>query len=150
MTQQKENTPVLYLTSMNGIFDRKTITVPLYPDVIPIGRQTNAKTLPTLFNGYFDSKVLSRAHAEVWADRNGKIWIRDIKSFNGTFVNGHRLSQENEDSDPYELHEQDMLELGIDIFSEDQKTNVYYKVAAYVEHTGFLRFAPEIGSERSR
>jgi hypothetical protein len=93
--------------------------------------------VPTPINGFFDSKVLSRQHAEIWADRNGKIWIRDVKSSNGTFVNGQRLSQENKDSDPHELREQDMLELGIDIVSEDQKTVVHHKVAARVEHAGF-------------
>lgn len=88
-------------------------------------------------NGYFDSKVLSRQHAEIWAEKpSGKIWIRDVKSSNGTFVNGQRLSQENRDSDPHELREQDMLELGIDIVSEDQKTIVHHKVAARVEHAG--------------
>jgi hypothetical protein len=122
---------------MNGTFERKTITVPFYPDVLRIGRQTNNKTIPTPLNGYFDSKVLSRQHAEIWADRQGKIWIRDVKSSNGTFVNGQRLSQENKDSDPHELREQDMLELGIDIVSEDQKTVVHHKVAARVEHAGF-------------
>lgn len=121
---------------MNGTFDRKTINVPFYPDVLRIGRQTNNKTVPTPLNGYFDSKVLSRQHAEIWADRNGKIWIRDVKSSNGTFVNGQRLSPENRDSDPHELREQDMLELGIDIVSEDQKTIVHHKVAARVEHAG--------------
>jgi hypothetical protein len=121
---------------MNGTFERKTITVPFFPDVLRIGRQTNNKTIPTPFNGYFDSKVLSRQHAEIWADRNGKVWIRDVKSSNGTFVNGQRLSQENRDSDPHELREQDTLELGIDIVSEDQKTIVHRKVAARVEHAG--------------
>jgi len=131
-------TPVLYLTPMNGTFERKTITVPYYPDVVKIGRQTNNKSIPTQFNGFFDSKVLSRSHAEVWADKSGKIFIRDIKSSNGTFVNGHRLSQENKDSDPHELRDQDMLELGIDIVSEDQKTVMHHKVAARVEHAGFM------------
>lgn len=121
---------------MNGTFERKTITVPFFPDVLRIGRQTNNKTIPTPLNGYFDSKVLSRQHAEVWADRQGKIWIRDVKSSNGTFVNGSRLSQENRDSEPHELRESDMLELGIDIVSEDQKTIVHHKVAARVEHAG--------------
>lgn len=134
--QQPESTAILYLIPMNGTFERKTISVPFYPDVVKIGRQTNNKTQPTPLNGYFDSKVLSRQHAEVWADRNGKIWIRDVKSSNGTFVNGQRLSQENRDSDPHELREQDMLELGIDIVSEDQKTIVHHKVAARVEHAG--------------
>jgi pSer/pThr/pTyr-binding forkhead associated (FHA) protein len=135
--RQNEQAAVLYLTPMNGTFERKTINVPFYPDVLRIGRQTNNKTVPTPTNGFFDSKVLSRQHAEIWADRNGKIWIRDVKSSNGTFVNGQRLSQENKDSDPHELREQDMLELGIDIVSEDQKTVVHHKVAARVEHAGF-------------
>ena len=130
--------PVLYLLSMNGTFERKTSSVPHYPDSMRIGRQTNQKTLPTPANGYFDSKVLSRQHAEIWSDRNGKVWIRDIKSSNGTFVNGARLSPENRDSEPHELQSQDHLELGIDIVSEDQKTVVHHKVAAKVEHAGYL------------
>ncbi|KAI1408236.1 hypothetical protein F5Y13DRAFT_112416 [Hypoxylon sp. FL1857] len=132
------NQPVLYLLSMNGTFERKTISVPFSPDTLRIGRQTNAKTVPTPINGFFDSKVLSRQHAEIWADRQGKIWIRDVKSSNGTFVNGTRLSQENRESEPHELQTGDHLELGIDIVSEDQKTVVHHKVSAKVEHAGFL------------
>jgi pSer/pThr/pTyr-binding forkhead associated (FHA) protein len=133
-----EPSPVLYLLSMNGTFERKTIQVPYFPETMRIGRQTNAKTVPTPANGFFDSKVLSRQHAEIWADRNGKVWIRDVRSSNGTFVNGARLSAENRDSEPHELQSQDHLELGIDIVSEDQKTVVHHKVAAKVEHSGFL------------
>jgi len=136
--QSNDGNPVLYLLSMNGTFERKTISVPYYPDNLRIGRQTNAKTVPTPTNGFFDSKVLSRQHAEIWADRSGKVWIRDVRSSNGTFVNGTRLSAENRDSEPHELQSQDHLELGIDIVSEDQKTVVHHKVAAKVEHAGFL------------
>ena len=137
-----EGAAVLHLLPMNGTFERKTITVPFFPEVLRIGRQTNNRTVPSPTNGYFDSKVLSRQHAEIWSDRqSGKIWIRDVKSSNGTFVNGQRLSQENKDSDPHELREADMLELGIDIVSEDQKTVVHHKVAARVEHAGFLNNA---------
>ena len=131
-----ESAAVLALIPVNGTFERKQIAVPLFPEILRIGRQTNAKTVPTPVNGYFDSKVLSRQHAEVWADRNGKIWIRDVKSSNGTFVNGVRLSAENRDSEPHELRENDMLELGIDIVSEDQKSIVHHKVSAKVEHAG--------------
>ena len=112
------------------------MSIPYFPEVLRIGRQTNAKTVPTPVNGYFDSKVLSRQHAEVWADRTGKVWIRDIKSSNGTFVNAFRLSPENRDSEPHELREGDTLELGIDIVSEDQKSIVHHKVSAKVEHAG--------------
>lgn len=130
--------PVLYLLSLNGTFERKTIQVPFYPETLRVGRQTNNKTVPTPMNGFFDSKVLSRQHAEIWADRQGKIWIRDVKSSNGTFVNGTRLSPENRESEPHELQSSDHLELGIDIVSEDQKSVVHHKVAAKVEHAGFL------------
>lgn len=130
--------PVLYLLSLNGTFERKTIAVPFAPESLRIGRQTNQKTVPTPANGFFDSKVLSRQHAEIHAERNGKIYIRDVKSSNGTFVNGTRLSQENRESEPHELQTGDHLELGIDIVSEDQKTVVHHKVAAKVEHAGFM------------
>ncbi|RDA88370.1 hypothetical protein CP532_5568 [Ophiocordyceps camponoti-leonardi (nom. inval.)] len=130
--------PVLYLLSLNGTFERKTIAVPFAPDSLRIGRQTNQKTVPSPTNGFFDSKVLSRQHAEIYAERNGKVYIRDVKSSNGTFVNGTRLSQENRESEPHELQTADHLELGIDIVSEDQKTVVHHKVAAKVEHAGFL------------
>ena len=131
-----EQAAVLALLPMNGTFERKQINVPFFPDVLRVGRQTNAKTVPTPSNGFFDSKVLSRQHAELWAERNGKVWIRDVKSSNGTFVNGQRLSAENQNSDPHELRQHDTLELGIDIVSEDQKTIVHHKVSAKVEFVG--------------
>lgn len=131
-----EPTAILSLIPLNGTFERKQINVPYFPDALRIGRQTNAKTLPSPVNGFFDSKVLSRQHAEIWADRQGKIWIRDVKSSNGTFVNGQRLSPENRDSEPHELREHDTLELGIDIVSEDQKSIVHHKVSAKVEYAG--------------
>lgn len=131
-----EQAAILALLPMNGTFERKQINVPFFPELLKIGRQTNAKTVPTPVNGYFDSKVLSRQHAEIWADRGGKIWIRDVKSSNGTFVNGQRLSPENRESEPHELRQHDTLELGIDIVSEDQKTIVHHKVSAKVEFAG--------------
>ena len=135
---------ILALLPMTGTFERKQIVVPYFPEVLRIGRQTNGKTVPTAVNGYFDSKVLSRQHAEVWAERNGKIWIRDVKSSNGTFVNGSRLSPENRDSEPHELREQDTLELGIDIVSEDQKSIVHHKVSAKVELAGIYPNPPSL------
>lgn len=142
--QPSENPAILILLPLNGTFDRKQINVPYAPDLLRIGRQTNAKTVPTPVNGFFDSKVLSRQHAEIWADKSGKIWIRDVKSSNGTFVNGHRLSPENRESEPHELRENDTLELGIDIVSEDQSTIVHHKVSSKVEHAGTYGSTPNI------
>ncbi|OSD07875.1 hypothetical protein PYCCODRAFT_1357554 [Trametes coccinea BRFM310] len=122
--------PALYLYPLNDSFVPKHISL-VNNQRVKIGRQTNAKTVPQERNGYFDSKVLSRQHAEVW-EENGKIFIKDVKSSNGTFINGERLSQEGLESDPYELHTDDIVEFGIDIVGEDNKTIVHHKVAARV------------------
>jgi hypothetical protein len=39
---------------------------------VKIGRQTNNKTAPGEQNAFFDSKVLSRTHAEIW-EQGGKV-----------------------------------------------------------------------------
>ncbi|EAU82236.2 hypothetical protein CC1G_12024 [Coprinopsis cinerea okayama7 len=122
--------PALYLYPLNDSFIPKHIALQ-HGQHVKIGRQTNAKTAPGERNGYFDSKVLSRQHAEVW-EENGKIFIKDVKSSNGTFINGERLSSEAVESDPYELKSDDIVEFGIDIVGEDNKTIIHHKVAARV------------------
>lgn len=122
--------PALYLYPLNDSFIPKHISL-LHNQRVKIGRQTNAKTAPGERNGYFDSKVLSRQHAEVW-EESGKIFIKDVKSSNGTFINGERLSAEGVESEPFELKSDDIVEFGIDIVGEDNKTVVHHKVAARV------------------
>jgi hypothetical protein len=63
--------PALYLYPLNDSFVPKHITLH-NSQRVKIGRQTNAKTVPAERNGYFDSKVLSRQHAEVW-EEGGKV-----------------------------------------------------------------------------
>ncbi|RPA81829.1 SMAD/FHA domain-containing protein [Ascobolus immersus RN42] len=127
---------VLALAPLNGTFEKKVIGVPLYPETLRIGRQTNSKSVPLTTNGFFDSKVLSRQHAEIWCDSTGGVWIRDVKSSNGTFINGRRLSQENKESEPFQIRQEDILELGIDIVAEDGITVIHHKVAAKIEYAG--------------
>ncbi|KAI0088767.1 hypothetical protein BDY19DRAFT_993606 [Irpex rosettiformis] len=122
--------PALYLYPLNDSFIPKHISL-INNQRVKIGRQTNAKTVPAERNGYFDSKVLSRQHAEVW-EESGKIFIKDVKSSNGTFINSERLSAEGVESDPFELKTDDIVEFGIDIVGEDNKTIVHHKVAARV------------------
>ena len=62
----------------------------------------------------FKSKVVSRAHAEIWAESGGKFLIRDTKSSSGTFLNHVRLSPANSESRPFELKDGDVLQLGVD------------------------------------
>lgn len=63
--------PSLHLWPLNETFVMKMIHLPA-GQRIKIGRQTNVKTVPGERNGYFDSKVLSRMHAEIW-EEEGKV-----------------------------------------------------------------------------
>ncbi|KAF7972296.1 hypothetical protein HWV62_18462 [Athelia sp. TMB] len=69
--------PALYLYPLNADSFVKHINL-TNNQRVKIGRQTNARTVPAENNGYFDSKVLSRQHAEVW-EENNKIFIKDVK-----------------------------------------------------------------------
>ena len=60
------------------------------------------------------------------------MYIKDIKSSNGTFINGDRLSPEAQESEVYELHSEDLVEFGIDIVGDDNKTIIHHKVACRV------------------
>ncbi|OCH93216.1 SMAD/FHA domain-containing protein [Obba rivulosa] len=62
----------------------------------------------------FKSKVVSRAHAEIWCEAGGRFFIKDTKSSSGTFLNHVRLSPANSESRPSELRDGDLLQLGVD------------------------------------
>lgn len=82
--------PALYLYPLNDSFIPKHISL-VGPQRVKIGRQTNAKTVPAERNGYFDSKVLSRQHAEVW-EENGKVSLRGRNLNWGFGIEGVLLS----------------------------------------------------------
>jgi hypothetical protein len=67
--------PALNLFPLNDSFIPKHIVL-AGGQHVKVGRQTNAKTVPGEKNGYFDSKVLSRQHAEVW-EEGGKVSLED-------------------------------------------------------------------------
>lgn len=65
----------------------------------------------------FKSKVVSRAHAEIWVEAGtptAKFYIKDTKSSSGTFLNHIRLSPANTESKPFQLKDGDILQLGVD------------------------------------
>jgi pSer/pThr/pTyr-binding forkhead associated (FHA) protein len=109
------------LESLNGTFATKQLDL---SQVVKVGRIVSAKLPPTPQNGVFDSKVLSRNHAEIyWKDNKvrfrsliHKVFIKDLKSSNGTFVNGIKVP---EDSDGVVLRSGDTIDFGIDIAAED-------------------------------
>jgi len=129
----KPNQPngiTLVLEPVNDTFQQKRITL-VEGSSLKIGRMTNKGTAPTESNGYFDSKVLSRNHAEV-SYHNNQVFIKDLRSSNGTFINGKRLSAEGKESSPIELKHGDDLEFGVDIINEQDKKLLFRKVAAKV------------------
>ncbi|PPQ97674.1 hypothetical protein CVT26_002486 [Gymnopilus dilepis] len=93
-----------------------------------IGRQTSSKTAPGKRNGFFYSRVLSPHLLEVW-EEGGK----DAKSSNGMSINGERSYSEGQESELFELKSDDIVEFGIDIVGEDNKTIIHHKVAARAE-----------------
>lgn len=130
---------VLVLAPLNNTFERKCLIVPFAPDALKLGRQTTARTAAAPDNGFFDSRVLSRQHAQVWAEREtGKVWLRDCRSSNGTYINNRRLSPENTESEPFELQRNDELDLGIDIVSNDDAKQMYHRISARVEKISVL------------
>jgi pSer/pThr/pTyr-binding forkhead associated (FHA) protein len=62
----------------------------------------------------FRSKVVSRAHAEIWVELGGKFYVKDTKSSSGTFLNHVRLSPANTESRPCQIKDGDILQLGVD------------------------------------
>ena len=73
---------------------------------------------------------MSRTHAELTFDKN-TVWIQDLKSSNGTFVNGERLSEEGVLSTLRALKTGDSLDFGVDI-KDDEGKKLYSKVSTLV------------------
>ncbi|CUS22138.1 LAQU0S04e09054g1_1 [Lachancea quebecensis] len=129
-------THIIILKSLNNTFETKFLVVPFKPDGLKLGRPiANSGVQPggkqdlqsqvRPDNGHFDSRVLSRNHASLSCEPfSGKIYIRDLKSSNGTFVNGNRITQSDT-----ELKVGDIIDLGTDIDAKFE----HRKISALVE-----------------
>ncbi|TFY65545.1 hypothetical protein EVG20_g5542 [Dentipellis fragilis] len=121
--------PALYLYTLNDTFSPKQISLPPNGHV-KIGRDGDLHSAPTKLNGLFDCLSLSRYHARVWGEA-GKIFIKDMGSTNGTFVNGERLSDQGVRSEPFQLKSYDVVDFAINL--PNRKGIVLYrKVSALV------------------
>lgn len=141
VSSRNKYTHIIVLKSLNNTFETKFLVVPFKPDGLKLGRPvvnvgSNTSSVnggmkqdlqPQVRpdNGNFDSRVLSRSHASLSCDpTTGKIYIRDLKSSNGTFVNGSRISQND-----VELKVGDVVDLGTDIDTKFE----HRKISALVE-----------------
>ncbi|CAG9800018.1 unnamed protein product [Chironomus riparius] len=86
---------------------------------VKIGRAI-ARTKVSDNNAIFDCKVLSRNHAELWYD-DGKFFLKDTGSSNGTFINNQRLSQTCSQSEPFEVSSGDIVQFGVDVMENSRK-----------------------------
>ncbi|KAG8253200.1 hypothetical protein J6590_040859 [Homalodisca vitripennis] len=94
---------------------------------VKIGRSV-ARARAAQSNGIFDCKVLSRNHALIWYN-NGKFYLQDTKSSNGTFINNQRLSKSGEESVPREVSSGDIVQFGVDVLENSRKVaSVYPRV----------------------
>jgi len=79
----------------------------------------------------FRSKVVSRAHAEIWVELGGRFYVKDTKSSSGTFLNHVRLSAANTESRPFQIKDGDVLQLGVDY--QGGTEDIYKSVKIRVE-----------------
>ncbi|KAI9003648.1 hypothetical protein BC832DRAFT_559602 [Gaertneriomyces semiglobifer] len=80
---------------------------------IRLGRGTAPSSIPREQFRSFQSQVVSRSHAALFS-RKGRVYIQDVGSNSGTFVNGARLSEAGKESDELELKSGDIIQLGKD------------------------------------
>ncbi|KAG4103186.1 hypothetical protein H8356DRAFT_1031408 [Neocallimastix lanati (nom. inval.)] len=130
--KESETVPVVSvrLVSYNDP-SRSTTSLPFEPIernlvegvVAKIGRQVNRPTnnaaQASKESIWFQSKVVSRSHAEIWA-KDCQVYLRDVGSSSGTFLNRMRLSPSNKESRPYPLKDGDIIQLGIDYQGKTQ------------------------------
>ncbi|OWB48868.1 hypothetical protein B5S33_g786 [[Candida] boidinii] len=104
----------------------KLLSVPLAPDSLKIGRQNVPKVVNKITDGFFDSRVLSRNHAELFVQDN-QLYIRDLKSSNGTFINDEKLEPHKN----YQLKIGDKIDLGTTLESQWAHKKITCKVAEF-------------------
>lgn len=87
-------------------------------DVVKVGRSV-ARAKPSDTNAIFDCKVLSRSHALIWYNE-GRFWLRDTNSSNGTYVNNTRVVKSgDEEFADRELFSGDIIRFGVDVVEHE-------------------------------
>jgi pSer/pThr/pTyr-binding forkhead associated (FHA) protein len=71
-------------------------------------------------------RYVLRVGGQDMSDRRAKMYIKDVKSSNGTFVNGERLSLEGVESDPFELKSEDTV-VSLSIMSSTDLVGIRYR-----------------------
>ncbi|XP_074600059.1 sarcolemma associated protein [Brevipalpus obovatus] len=116
------NEPLAYLKPKANSHEFQERVV-LVNNKVKISRAFGKNVVPRRDNAYFDCKVLSRNHAELFY-RNKKFYLQDFKSSNGTYVNNARLSPPNKQSPPQEIFSGDTVQFGIEVWDSHKKAPI--------------------------
>ncbi|CCG22660.1 hypothetical protein CORT_0B09560 [Candida orthopsilosis Co 90-125] len=112
------------LIPLNDTFIEKHLPVAIFPETTKLGRPTGTKHKPDVTNGYFDSRVLSRNHAQIYIDpTTGKLMLQDLGSSNGTYLNDSRL-----DNEPTEVKIGDIICLGFNVQAESTHKQISLRI----------------------
>lgn len=122
----------------------KVLNIPIYPDTLKIGRQNTPKTSNKITDGFFDSRVLSRNHAELFIKDN-QLFIRDLKSSNGTFINDNKLEPYKD----YKISINDKIDLGTTLESQmaHKKITCIIKEFDFISLKNFQNLIEEINNK---
>lgn len=119
----------------------KILAIPEAPESLKIGRQNMPKATNKITDGFFDSRVLSRSHAEMFVHQN-QLYIKDLKSSNGTFINDKKLEPYKD----YPLKVGDKLDLGTTLESQIAHKKITCTIADfnYVSLQSYQNFVRKV------
>ncbi|KAI9019304.1 hypothetical protein CLU79DRAFT_836905 [Phycomyces nitens] len=89
----------------------------------------------SLMLGRFDKGIKKHAFIEF---QSPALYIKDIRSSFGTFLNGFRLSQSSQESSRYPLRDNDILQLG-QVSEKDIDTNKLVLMKLRIRHRSNVR-----------
>ena len=64
---------------------------------------------------------MSRHHAEIFVGKDGNLYVKDVGSSSGTFLNGMRLACSGKESRPYTIKSGDIIQFGVDYQNRDEE-----------------------------
>ncbi|KAK1780813.1 hypothetical protein QBC45DRAFT_391134 [Copromyces sp. CBS 386.78] len=117
-------------------YSRRYIVLDSQNPTLTIGRSSKLAAkgfVPSSQNGWYDSPVMSRQHAEIIADFTQKrLRLRDLGSLHGTYIN--ESDQRLEKDDLVELKDGDNIRFGVDIMRKKTFPPTVVKVGLdYIE-----------------
>ncbi|OBA27236.1 hypothetical protein HANVADRAFT_68771 [Hanseniaspora valbyensis NRRL Y-1626] len=137
---------IITLSPLNNTFEKKILILPPFPQTLKLGRpltssssvngNNNNQTVASSRNGFFESRILSRTHAQLQLTENNDILITDLNSSNGSYLNDNKLQPMN----PYKVSPGDVITLGADIIPNNSNSNgannangIHRRIVALVE-----------------